>query len=120
VEKEHPQHTTQLSSQVSEFVTIIHPCHPLNGQQVEVIRVRRGPEPDLIVRLPDGRHAAVAENMTNYAGSTETEWLDDRLHLLDLEGLRQIVAFLDAMQIPKGEALNGCPPQSSPGEVSYD
>ena len=114
MEKEHPQHTTQLSSQVSEFVTIIHPCHPLNGQQVEVIRVRRGPEPDLIVRLPDGRHAAVAENMTNYAGSTETEWLDDRLHLLDLEGLRQIVAFLDAMQ------MNGCPPQSSPGEVSYD
>jgi hypothetical protein len=94
-----------------EFVTIIHPYHPLNGQQVEVVRVRRGSDPDLIVRLPDGRHAAVAMSMTSYAGSTE--WLDDRLHLLDLDGLRQIVAFLDALQ------KNGCTTESSRG-VSYD
>lgn len=99
-----------------EFVTIIHPCHPLNGQQVEVVRVRRGPEPDLIVRLPDGRHAAVAMSLTSYAGSTETEWLDDRLHLLDLDGIRQIVAFLDDLQVPKGEALNGRTAESSRAE----
>jgi hypothetical protein len=110
---EYPQYTTPLSNQVSEFVTIVHPCHPLNGQQVEVIRVRRGTEPDLIVRLPDGRHAAVAESMTNYAGSTENEQLEERLHLLDLDGLRQIVAFMDAMQ------GKGCPTESSRG-VSYD
>ena len=110
---EHPQHTTPLSNQVLELVTITHPYHPLNGQQVEVVRVRRGLDPDLIVRLPDGRHAAIATSMTSYAGSTETEWLDDRLHLLDLNGLRQIVAFLDVQQVPKGEALNDCPTESS-------
>jgi hypothetical protein len=92
-----------------EFVTVTHPYHPLNGQQVEVVRVRRGSDPDLIVRLPDGRHAAVALSMTSYDGSTEAEWLDDRLHLLDLEGLRQIVAFLDTLQV------NGCTTESSPG-----
>ena len=80
-----------------------------------MVRVRRGSDPDLIIRLPDGRHAAVAMSMTSYARSTETDWLDDRLHLLDLEGLRQIVAFLDALQVPKGEALNGCTTESSPG-----
>ena len=75
--------------------------------------MRRGSDPDLIVRLPDGRHAAVAMSMTSYAGPTETEWLDDRLHLLDLDGLRQIIAFMDALQ------GNGCTTESSPG-VSYD
>jgi hypothetical protein len=97
------------------FVTIIHPYHPLNGQQVEVIRVLQGSDPDLIIRHPDGRHAAIAMSLTSYAGQTETEWLDERLHLLDLDGLRQVVAFLDALQVPKGEALNGCTPESSPG-----
>jgi len=96
-----------------EFVTIKHPCHPLNGQQVEVIRVRRGPDPDLIVRIPDGRHAAVALSLTNYAGSTEIEWLEERLPLLDLDGLRQIVAFLDALQV------NGCTTEP-PRRMSYD
>jgi len=82
-----------------EFITIIHPYHPLNGQQVEVVRVLRGPDPDLIVRLPDGRHAAIAMSLTSYAGPPENERLDDQLHLLDLDSLRQIVAFLDALQM---------------------
>jgi hypothetical protein len=96
-----------------EFVTIIHPYHPLNGQQVEVVRVRRGLDPDLIVRLPDGRHAAVAMSLTSYAGSTDNEQLEARLHLLDLNGLRQIVAFLDTLQV------NNCVTDPSQG-VGYD
>jgi hypothetical protein len=40
-------------------------------------------------------------SMTSYAGPTETEWPSDRLHLLDLDGLRQIVAFLDTLQMDK-------------------
>jgi hypothetical protein len=110
---EHPQHTTPLSNEVLEFVTIIHPCHPLNGQQVEVVRVRRGSDPDLIVRLPDGRHAAVAMSLTSYVRSTDNEQLEARLHLLDLNGLRQIIAFLDTMQ------MDGCTAEPSQ-EVRYD
>jgi len=97
------------------FVTIIHPYHPLNGQQVEIVRVLRGSDPDLIVRLPDGRHAAVAMSLTNYAGPPENERLNDQLQLLDLEGLHQIVAFLDALQVPKVEALNSHAPEPSRG-----
>ena len=102
-----------------EFVTITHPYHPLNGHQVEVVRVRRGLDPDMIVRLPDGRHAAVAMSLTNYAGSTDNQQLAARLHLLDLNGLRQIIAFLDALKVPKGEALDKCVTDPSQG-VRYD
>jgi hypothetical protein len=99
-----------------EFVTIIHPYHPLNGQQVEVVRVLRGPDPDLIVRHPDGRHAAISMSLTSYANPQESKGMEARLHLLDLDGLHQIVAFLDALQVPtvspalpgKGEALKEC------------
>jgi hypothetical protein len=69
----------------------------------------------LIVRLPDGRHAAVAMSMTSYAGPIDDERLDDELHLLDLDGLRQIVAFLDTLQVPKRETLNACKKESSLG-----
>jgi hypothetical protein len=37
-----------------EWVTVTHPHHPLYHQQVQLIRVRRGPDPDLIIRMPDG------------------------------------------------------------------
>lgn len=98
-----------------EFVTITHPYHPLNGQQVEVVRVLRGPDPDLIVRLPDGRHAAVAMSLTSDVDATENERLDDQLHLLDLDGLQQIVALMDALQGPKGEALTSRTTEPSRG-----
>jgi len=55
-------------------------------------------------------------SLTSYAGPTETEWLDDQLHLLDLDGLCQIVAFLDALQVPKGEALHSRTAASSRAE----
>jgi Family of unknown function (DUF5372) len=53
-----------------ESVTVTHPYHPLFGQQVAVIRVRRGVDPDLIIRLPDGYHGAIAASWTDYAGAT--------------------------------------------------
>ena len=49
-----PQHTTPLDQPSSGFVTITHPHHPLRGQRVEVVRVRRGADPDLIVRCRMG------------------------------------------------------------------
>jgi hypothetical protein len=39
--------------------------------------------------------------LTSYAGSADNQQLDDQLHLLDLNGLRQIVAFLDTLQVDK-------------------
>jgi hypothetical protein len=58
-----------LPTDVSTYVTITHPLHPLRGQRVALVRIRRGvskASTDLIVRLPDGTHAAIAISSTDY------------------------------------------------------
>jgi hypothetical protein len=83
-----------------EYVTIIHPHHPLHGQRCEIIRMRRGIDPDLIVRLPDGSHAAIALSWTDYGeeqASTKTQNNHD-LPLLDLQGLRQISQLVEHLR----------------------
>ena len=92
--KEYPLHTTGLSQSASEWVTITHPHHPLYRQQVEILKLRRGSDPDLIVRLPDQSHAAVAMSWTDYAGGVESP-PSQPPSLLSLSGLREIVALLD-------------------------
>jgi hypothetical protein len=92
---ERPQHTTPSSQSPSGFVTVTHPHHPLRGQKVEIIQVRRGPDPDLIVRLPDGHHAAIAMSGTDYASPPHGEIPPRPDHLLDLDGLRQARLLLD-------------------------
>jgi hypothetical protein len=77
------------------FVTITHPHHPLCGQQVAVLRVRRGTNPDLIIRLPDGSHAAVALALTDYAGTSDLRTSSSATSdLLDIEGLRQAAQLI--------------------------
>jgi hypothetical protein len=77
------------------LVTITHPNHPLCGQQVEVIRIRRGTDPDLIVRLPSGLHAAITMSWTNYAAASTLDSPPIPSHLLDLNGLHQVVQLID-------------------------
>ncbi|MBV8310823.1 MAG: hypothetical protein JO344_10590, partial [Planctomycetaceae bacterium] len=86
---------TPSSQPPSGFVTITHPHHPLRGQRVEIVRLRRGQDPDLIVRLPDGRHAAIALSGTDYLTPLEDDLPRRPDHLLDLNGLRQILQLLD-------------------------
>jgi len=83
-----------------ESVTITHPHHPLCGQRCEVVHIRRGVDPDLILRLSDGTHAAIAMRWTN-AGQTQelpTAQSKTELPRLDLQGLRQIVHLLDQLR----------------------
>src|SRR5207237_5059094 len=63
----HSQRTTPSSQFASGCVTITHPHHPLRGQQLSAVCVRHGASPDVIVRLPDGSHAAAALSATDYA-----------------------------------------------------
>jgi hypothetical protein len=80
-------------------MTITHPHHPLRGQQLPVICVRRGERPDVIVRLPDGSHAAVALSATDGAAdSSATLPPAAASHLLDLRGLRQLAQRIDALR----------------------
>ena len=80
-------------------MTITHPHHPLYGQQLPVDSVRRGENPDVIVRLPDGCHAGVALNATDWGGgSSATVPALGVGPLLDLQGLRQMAQFIDALR----------------------
>jgi hypothetical protein len=80
------------------LVTITHPHHPLCGQQVAIVRVRRGADPDLIVQLPDGTHAAIAMSYTDYAATTPPALRMDAPHLLDLDGLCLVAQLLERLR----------------------
>lgn len=80
-------------------MTITHPYHPLRGQQLPVVCIRHGACPDVIVRLPDGSHAAVAVDATDYV----LDHLASRpspatAHILDLQGLRQLAQRIDQLR----------------------
>jgi hypothetical protein len=80
-------------------VTITHPHHPLQGQQLPVVCVRRGENPDVIVCLPDGSHAAVALSATDQATASSGALPPTHAsHLLDLHGLRQMAQLIDALR----------------------
>lgn len=79
-------------------MTITHPHHPLHGQRVQIIRIRRGVDPDLVVRLPDGAHAAIAMSCTDYASSPVLEVASGSPHLLALDGLRQAAQFIEHLR----------------------
>lgn len=83
-----------------------HPHHPLHGQCVQLIRVRRGPDPDLIIRMPDGYHGAIAASLTDYAGASHPDLCASEPPLLSIEGLWQIAQWVRQQcedQEPRGE-----------------
>jgi hypothetical protein len=83
------------------FVTVTHPHHPLCGQRLALIRVRRGSNPDLIVRLPDDTHAAIAVSATDYADASAPRPPGPAAAaLLDLQGLRRAAQFIAQLQEP--------------------
>ncbi len=97
---EYPQYTTSLSQPSLEYVTITHPHHPLYGQRCEVVFIRRGVDPDLILRLADGTHAAIAMSWTDSGQPQELPGTpsESDLPLLDLQGLRRILALLEQLR----------------------
>jgi hypothetical protein len=105
------------------FVTITHPHHPLRGQRVQIIRIRRGVDPDLIVRLPDGSHAAIAMSGTDYAQLPSLAVSAGSPPLLALEGLRQAAQFVAHLRqegrSPRhAEGEHQLPSPPSPPEVA--
>jgi hypothetical protein len=47
--------------------------------------------------LPDGRHAAIALSSTDYGSPAENSPTVAAKHLLDLDGLRQVIQLLDRL-----------------------
>jgi hypothetical protein len=100
-------------------VTVTHPHHPLCGQRVTIVRIRQGVDPDLIVRLPDGTHAALAMTSTDYAGTAALP--RDPSHLLALEGLRQVVYLLEHLrQQGRWPTTPATPMAGQHRDASYD
>ena len=77
-------------------MTIAHPHHPLRGQRVEVVFVRRGADPDFIVRLPNGQHAAIAQSWTG-DGATPPP-ADGPVRLFDVAGLCELARRVAQLQ----------------------
>ena len=76
-------------------MTITHPHHPSRGQRLPIVCIRRGANPAVIVRLPDGSHAAVALDATDCAGGPSASLSSaPAAPLLDLDGLRRLAQFL--------------------------
>src|SRR5712692_8140293 len=103
------QHTTSFDKPSVEWVTVTHPHHPLHGQRVQLIRVRRGPDPDLIIRMPDGYHGAIAASLTDYTGTPETDPSSTEPPLLSLEGLWQMAQWISQQRqlhpLPEGDEI---------------
>ena len=103
------QHTPPFPKGSVEWVTVTHPHHPLHGQRVQLIRVRRGPDPDLIIRMPDGYHGAIAASLTDYAGTPEADPSSTEPPLLSLEGLWQMAQFIEQHRhlhpLPEGDEI---------------
>jgi hypothetical protein len=95
------QSTPPCSQPSSASVTITHPPHPLSGQRVDMVRIRRGPDPDLLIRLRDGTHPAIAMRGTDSAASPEPPPSAGVIPVRDLEGLRPRVAFLEHLRGPQ-------------------
>jgi hypothetical protein len=101
------QQTTSVSKPSGEWVTVTHPHHPLYGQCVQIIRVRRGRDPDLIIRLPDGYHGAIAASSTDYAPLSEAQACGEPPPLLSLAGLWQIAQFIEQKRLAGTMLLTG-------------
>ena len=73
-----------------------------------MIRVRRGTQPDVIVRLPDGSRAALAQSWTDYGNPTPSEPTNTELPLLDLNGVRHVAQLIARLRqegrVPKRRA----------------
>src|SRR5262249_35295035 len=91
----YPKQTTHSLHESSFFWgAVTHPHPPLHGQLVTVIRVRRGLDPDLIIRLPDGFFGAISASWTDYATEPDNELPPTPPPLLDPFGLCQIAQFI--------------------------
>jgi len=94
----HPELTAQIGQSDSGWVTIAHPHHPLHGQQVEIVFVRRGSDPDLIVRLPDGQHVAIAQSWTQDGPLPVPGPPEAPPRLLAVDGLRQAARLVASLR----------------------
>jgi hypothetical protein len=78
-------------------VTITHPRHPLQGQRFEFIEVNQGDAASVTIRHLDGTQNTLPLGWTDYVDSSASALSSDTTdtsHLLDLEGLLDVVKIV--------------------------
>jgi hypothetical protein len=81
---------------------------------VTVPRVRRGPDPDLILRFPDGFYGAIAASWTDYAVESGIAPFSDLPPLLDPLGLYQMAQLVAPLRNRhRSNEAETCTPNSS-------
>ena len=78
-------------------VTITHPQHPLQGQRFEFIEVNQGDAASVTIRHLDGTQNTLPLGWTDYVdslASASSSDTTDTSHLLDLEGLLDVVKIV--------------------------
>ena len=90
---------------------MVHPFHPLYGQRLAVIAIRRRADPDLVVRLPDGSAAAIAQSLTSVAPPHLAPATASMPPLLSPPGLRQLAVLVAALGRSRRE-LAADPPEA--------
>jgi hypothetical protein len=88
------QHNASAVGAEPTHITITHPHHPLNGQKLELISVRRGPNSVLLVKMLNGVRARLPRDWTDYGCSSLDEASTDPAQFLSIEGLRKIIKII--------------------------
>ena len=90
------QHNTPQIEGVKVKVRVIHPHHYLFGKSVEIVRNIRDSE-DVVIQLPDKTYTLISLQLTDYY-SPEGGVLKARAHLLDIDGLIEVVKLIDSIR----------------------
>ena len=98
-----------------QTVTVIHPHHPLNGQQVTIVCIRKGTAPDIVVQLPDGTHAALAMSATDYVALPQIQNPTQPVPLLDPQGLRDLAHLVEGLLARQQATVTSSQP-TTPGD----
>jgi hypothetical protein len=98
------------------IVTVTHPFHPLKGQQVTILRIRNGADPNLIVRLPDGTHTALTMSNTDFVLPEPPQDALASHVLLDPQGLYQLSLLVQRL-LARQQTV---PPTLQPSASSAD
>jgi Family of unknown function (DUF5372) len=103
--------TQQHAATATQVARVTHPHHPLKGQQLTIVCIRKGVDPDIVVQLPDGTHAALAMSATDYAASPQIPVPDEPIALLDLQGLCGLAVLVERLlERPRTTPTSQLPP----------
>jgi Family of unknown function (DUF5372) len=92
-------------------IVVTYPHHPLFEQQFEFVRLRRGKQPLVEIRLPTGNTARLPVDYTDYLSANSADSFTNNHvaeeNLLDMDGLLKVVGLISAIKgrrrVRKGE-----------------